>query len=100
MEKFDLKRRPDRDQLTVPFRGPSLLRFPLYNKGTGFTTIERERFDLVGLLPSQHNDIETQAERVYKSICFNEDPLGRHIGLAALQDRRADCCRVFRSSRS
>ena len=87
MEKFDLKRRPDRDQLTVPFRGPSLLRFPLYNKGTGFTTIERERFDLVGLLPSQHNDIETQAERVYKSICFNEDPLGRHIGLAALQDR-------------
>ena len=87
MEKFDLKRRPDRDQLTVPFRGPSLLRFPLYNKGTGFTTIERERFDLVGLLPSQHNDIETQAERVYKSICFNEDPVGRHIGLAALQDR-------------
>jgi malic enzyme len=87
MEKFDLKRRPDRDQLTVPFRGPSLLRFPLYNKGTGFTTIERERFDLVGLLPSQHNDIETQAERVYKSICFNEDPVGRYIGLAALQDR-------------
>ena len=87
MEKFDLKRRPDRDQLTVPFHGPSLLRFPLYNKGTGFTTIERERLDLVGLLPSQHNDIETQAERVYKSICFNEDPVGRHIGLAALQDR-------------
>ena len=87
MEKFDLKRRPGRDRLTVPFRGPSLLRFPLYNKGTGFTTIERDRFDLVGLLPSQHNDIETQAERVYKSICFNEDPVGRHIGLAALQDR-------------
>ncbi len=87
MEKFDLKRRSDRDQLTVPFRGPSLLRFPLYNKGTGFTTIERERFDLVGLLPSQHNDIETQAERVYKSICFNKDPVGRHIGLADLQDR-------------
>jgi malic enzyme len=87
MEKFDLKRRPDRDELTVPFRGPSLLRFPLYNKGTGFTTIERERFDLVGLLPSQHNDIETQAERVYRSICFNKDPVGRYIGLAALQDR-------------
>ena len=87
MEKFDLKRKPDKDQLTVPFRGPSLLRFPLYNKGTGFTTIERERLDLVGLLPSQHNDIETQAERVYKSIFFNEDPVGRHIGLASLQDR-------------
>ena len=87
MEKFDLKRTASGDQLRVPFSGPSLLRFPLYNKGTGFTIEERERFDLVGLLPSQHNDIETQANRVYKSICFNEDPVGRHIGLAALQDR-------------
>jgi len=87
MEKFDLKRTADGDHLTVPFHGPSLLRFPLYNKGTGFTPEERERFDLVGLLPSQHNDMETQANRVYKSICFNEDPIGRHIGLAALQDR-------------
>ena len=87
MEKFDLKRTAKGDQLQVPFRGPSLLRFPLYNKGTGFTEEERERFRLTGLLPSQHNDIETQARRVYKSICFNEDPVGRHIGLAALQDR-------------
>ena len=87
MEKFDLTRTADGDHLKVPFHGPSLLRFPLYNKGTGFTPEERERFDLVGLLPSQHNDIETQANRVYKSICFNEDPVGRHIELAALQDR-------------
>ncbi len=87
MEKFDLKRTAKGDRLQVPFRGPSLLRFPLYNKGTGFTEEERERFRLTGLLPSQHNDIETQARRVYKSICFNEDPVGRHIGLAALQDR-------------
>ena len=77
----------DGAQLTVPWDGPSLLRYPLYNKGTGFTEEERRRFGLEGLLPSQHNDIETQAHRVYKSICFNEDPLGRHIGLAALQDR-------------
>ncbi len=87
MEKFDLERTAGGDRLKVPFHGPALLRFPLYNKGTGFTTEERERFKLVGLLPSQHNDIETQANRVYKSICFNEDPVGRHIGLAALQDR-------------
>lgn len=67
--------------------GTSLLRFPLYNKGTGFTEAERKRFKLEGLLPSQHNDIETQARRVYKTIMFNEDAVGRHIGLAALQDR-------------
>jgi len=64
-----------------------LLRFPLFNKGTGFTGEERQYFELEGLLPSRHNDIETQAERTYKTIMFNEDPVGRHIGLAALQDR-------------
>lgn len=87
MEKFDLKRTAKGDRLRVPHRGPSLVRFPLYNKGTGFTLEERERFGLVGILPSQHNDIETQARRLYKSICFNPDPVGRHIDLAALQDR-------------
>ena len=87
MEKFDLKRTADGDQLTAPYRGPSLLRFPLYNKGTGFTNEERERFCLIGLLPSQHNDIETQADRAYRTITFNKDPVGQHIGLAALQDR-------------
>ena len=87
MKKFDLKRTAKGDQLTVPFRSPSLLRYPLFNKGTGFTPEERERFHLDGLLPSYHNDIETQAERVYRSITFNPDPVGRHIGLAALQDR-------------
>ena len=87
MEKFDLRRTKDGYQLNVPMSGTSLLRFPLYNKGTGFTDAERKRFDLDGLLPSQTNDIETQARRVYKTIMFNEDPVGRHIDLAALQDR-------------
>lgn len=67
--------------------GLELLRAPLYNKGTGFSAEERDCFDLDGLLPAQHNDIETQARRTFRTIMFNEDPLGRHIGLAALQDR-------------
>ncbi len=87
MEKFDLRRTKDGYQLNVPISGTSLLRFPLYNKGTGFSEAERKRFDLDGLLPSQSNDIETQARRVYRSIMFNKDPVGRHIDLAALQDR-------------
>ena len=87
MEKFDLRRTKDGYQLNVPMSGTSLLRYPLYNKGTGFSEAERKRFDLEGLLPSQNNDIDTQAERVFKTIMFNEDPVGRHIGLAALQDR-------------
>jgi len=87
LEKFDLRRTRDGYQLNVPMSGTSLLRFPLYNKGTGFSRAERKRFKLDGLLPSQNNDIDTQAERVFKTIMFNEDPVGRHIGLAALQDR-------------
>ncbi len=46
----------------MPLSRTSLLRSPLYSKGTGFTVAERERFDLDGLLPSQANDIDTQAE--------------------------------------
>ena len=87
MEKFELTRTKDGYQLKAPMSGTSLLRYPLYNKGTGFNEAERKRFDLDGLLPSQNNDIDTQAERVFKTIMFNEDPVGRHIGLAALQDR-------------
>ena len=87
MDKYDLTRDGDKHQLMVPKRGNSLLRYPLYNKGTGFTDAERKQFGLEGLLPARISDIETQAERVFKSIMFNKDPMGRHIGLAALQDR-------------
>ena len=87
MDKYDLTRDGDKHQLKVPKRGSSLLRYPLYNKGTGFTDAERKQFGLEGLLPARISDIETQAERVFKSIMFNKDPMGRHIGLAALQDR-------------
>ena len=87
MEKFELIEAGEGHQLRVPIQGTSILRYPLYNKGTGFSDDERKRFGLEGLLPSQHNDIDTQARRVFKSIMFNEDPVGRHIGLAALQDR-------------
>jgi malic enzyme len=87
MDKFDLIRTGDSYQLRVPKRSHSLIRHPLYNKGTGFTKAERARFDLEGLLPAQINSIDTQADRVYRSIMFNRDPVGRHIGLAALQDR-------------
>jgi malate dehydrogenase (oxaloacetate-decarboxylating) len=87
MEEFNLERTPDGDKLTVNRSGPDLLRYPLYNKGTGFTAEERERLGIEGALPSRHNDIETQAERIFQSIFYNQDPIGRSIGLAALQDR-------------
>jgi malic enzyme len=87
LEKFDLRRTKDGYQLNVPLSGTSLLRHPLYNKGTAFTDAERKRFKLEGLLPSQSNDIETQARRTFRTVMFNRDPVGRHIALAGLQDR-------------
>ena len=87
MDKFDLIRTGDGYRLRVPKKHTSVLRYPLYNKGTGFTAEERKRFQIEGLLPAEINDIEIQAERVFRSIMFNPDPVGRHIDLAALQDR-------------
>ncbi len=87
MHKYELVRSPAGDKLRVPVSGSALMRFPLYNKGTGFTLDERRKLKLEGALPAQHNDIETQADRSFRTIMFNDDPVGRHISLAALQDR-------------
>ncbi len=87
MEKFRLERTPTGDRLSVNKSGPDLLRFPLYNKGTAFTLAERRELGIEGLLPSQHNDIDKQVDRIFKSIFFNRDDVGRNIGLAMLQDR-------------
>ena len=87
MEKFRLERTPGGDRLTVNKNGPDLLRFPLYNKGTAFTLQERREFGIEGLLPSQHNDIDKQVERIFRSIFFNRDDVGRNISLGMLQDR-------------
>lgn len=87
MEEFKLESGPDGDRLTVDKSGPELLRYPLYNKGTAFSPEERRRLGIEGLLPSEHNNIEQQAERIYKSIFFNHDDVGKNIGLGMLQDR-------------
>jgi len=87
VEKFDLKRSPDGDTLRVNKRGPDLLRYPLCNKGTAFTLEERRELGIEGLLPAEYNDIDTQAKRIFRSIFYNHDDVGRNIGLAMLQDR-------------
>ncbi len=87
VEKFELIRDGDGDTLRVAKQGPDLLRFPLYNKGTAFTHEERRELGIEGLLPAEYNDIEQQAERIFKSIFYNRDNVGRNISLAMLQDR-------------
>ena len=87
MEEFKLTRTPDGDELKVDRSGPELLRFPLFNKGSGFTLEERRLLGIEALLPARQNDIHTQAERIYRSIFFNPDPVGRNIELGSLHDR-------------
>jgi len=87
VEKFELIKTPQGDMVRVNLSGSELIRSPLYNKGIGFTHSERRRFGIEGMLPSQHNDIETQAERTYLTISFNKDPVGRNIDLGLLLNR-------------
>ena len=87
MEQFKLEAGSNGDRVIVDKCGPDLLRYPLYNKGTAFTLEERRRLGLEGLLPAEHNDIDKQAKRIYRSISHNRDEVGKHVGLAMLQDR-------------
>lgn len=87
MEDFKFERTDSGDRVHVNKCGSDLLRFPMYNKGTAFTLEERKELGIEGILPAQYNDIETQADRIFKSIFFNHDDVGRNIGLAMLQDR-------------
>jgi malate dehydrogenase (oxaloacetate-decarboxylating)(NADP+) len=49
-------------------RGMALLRDPLLNKGTAFTTQERDALGLRGLLPAHVLSMEAQAERVLTNL--------------------------------
>jgi malic enzyme len=88
MEPYGLHR-DDKGRYVVTARhaGQHLLRQPMYNKGSAFTTDERREFALDGLLPPRVSTLEQQAQRIYQSIGRKSDPLEQHIGLSALHDR-------------
>ena len=74
-------------RLPVRIRGYELIRNPLLNKSSAFTTDERLALGLQGILPTQVNSIEEQARRVYPRVRRIQDPLEKYMALAALQDR-------------
>jgi malate dehydrogenase (oxaloacetate-decarboxylating)(NADP+) len=57
------------------------------NKGTAFTSSEREAYGLVGLLPDTVETIETQLERVLGHLEAKPTDLERYIYLVGLCDR-------------
>lgn len=83
----DYARNPGAKSLKIPVRGYNIIRHPMLNKSTAFSPQERRALGLEGLLPSQCNSMDVQAERTYQALQRKSDPLERYIGLASLQDR-------------
>ncbi len=73
--------------LDISARGFDVLHAPRINKGTAFTSQERQALGLTGLLPSAVLTIEQQAERAYELFKKQSDDLARNRFLTALQDR-------------
>ncbi len=65
--------------------GRQLLGNRYHNKGTAFTSAERDLYHLNGLLPPVVEDLETQLARVRAEFDAAHGDLARHIFLRALQ---------------
>jgi malate dehydrogenase (oxaloacetate-decarboxylating) len=65
----------------------AVLTTPLLNKGTAFTTEEREALGLTGLLPPVISTLEAQVTCAYTQYQRLPDALSKNIYLTALHDR-------------
>lgn len=77
---------PDEPQ-PIAQRGYELIRDPLINKGSAFTTEERRALGLEGLLPVGVNSMDRQESRFLESLVHFKDPMDKYLELAELHDR-------------
>ncbi|MDH3643526.1 MAG: NAD-dependent malic enzyme [Gammaproteobacteria bacterium] len=77
---------PTHPEVSITKRGYDVIRDPLMNKGTAFTTEERDALGLHGLLPAQVNDIDVQVRRVMSSLNSLDSPLEQYLRLGTLQN--------------
>jgi malic enzyme len=68
-------------------RGYDLIRDPLLNKGSAFTTEERGVLGLEGLLPVGVNTMDQQMKRFMEALVHFKDPMDKYVELAELHDR-------------
>jgi malate dehydrogenase (oxaloacetate-decarboxylating) len=68
-------------------RGMAVLTTPLLNKGTAFSTEEREALGLVGLLPPVISTLEAQVTAAFAQYQRLPDELSKNMYLTALHDR-------------
>lgn len=69
----------------VALTSEALLTNPRWNKGTAFTTEEREAFDLVGKLPLRVNTLDEQSARAWDQYKTRHDNLARNTFLQSLK---------------
>ncbi|AQP43611.1 NAD-dependent malic enzyme [Tessaracoccus flavus] len=74
-------------RIKVNIRGEDILHIPRLNRGTAFTTEERKRLGLVGLLPSGVTPIDAQVHRAYQQFLEARAPMAKFRRLASLRDR-------------
>jgi malic enzyme len=79
--------RTGEEYIAVHHQGRPVLLNPFTNKGTGFTTEERDSLLLNGLVPPAVFTIDEQLYRVYGNFKAKSTNLERFIHLASLQDR-------------
>ena len=77
----------DTDAWETTLRGRAVLAEPRLNKGTAFSTEERERLGLVGLLPPRVLTLEQQESRAYLQYLDQPTDLAKNVFLTALHDR-------------
>jgi malate dehydrogenase (oxaloacetate-decarboxylating)(NADP+) len=67
-------------------RGKDLLRHARLNRGTAYTSDERKRLGLAGLLPPAVESIDAQVGRVLEQVRGKASPVEKYLHLAAIQD--------------
>src|SRR5438105_4152305 len=84
---FSVRRGPRGPVFQVRARGLDVLSTPLLNRGTAFTSEQRQQLGLTGLLPSGVLSLADQARRAYVQYQRQPDNVSKHIALTALHDR-------------
>lgn len=73
--------------LLTSLSGKSLLTIPQLNKGTAFTTEERNAFNLLGKLPNRVETLDEQVTRAYIQFSAYDSKLKKNIYLNNLHDK-------------
>lgn len=86
-EKIIFKHDEDKDTIECPLTKFELINSSIFNKGSAFTSEEKDLFNLKGLLPSKTNTLEEQIERSYKQFSDLTHPLRKNDFMTSLRQQ-------------